>query len=216
MKIGIMGGTFNPIHNAHLRIAEEVRDFLALDKVIFIPAAEPPHKPLAGDLPFEHRYEMVRLAIAENPFFDISDLEKRRGGKSYSIDTLRTLRAEFPADELYFIIGSDSFMDIGAWREYRAIFCCSNIVVVERPGSIVAAPDKALPVAIADEFEFVAEERRLKHVSGHSVYYMEGTPLDISSSGIRGLVKLGRSIRYLLPDAVEHYIQEKRLYSNAG
>lgn len=214
MNIGIIGGTFNPIHLAHLRIAEEVRDEFALDLVMFIPAAEPPHKPLAGDLPFSDRFEMVRLAIAGNRYFTVSDLEQQRGGKSYSIDTLRILRDRHPDDVFHFIIGSDSFKDIGTWREYGAIFASCNIIVVERPRSLVAVPERELPAAIAAEFRTCGDDRHLIHCSGNSVYYKQGVPLDISSSTIRRLAGSGRSIRYLVPEAVERYITEKRLYRN--
>lgn len=215
MKIGIIGGTFNPIHMAHLRIAEEVRDRFGLDKVVFVPAATPPHKPLAGELPFARRFEMVRLAIADNPGFAASDIEAQRGGTSYSIDTLLSLRQGHPDDEFFFIVGSDSFLDFGSWREYAAIFDCCNIVVVERPGAVIAALDAALPVAIAHEFCYYSAEKRLAHRSGYSVYYMEGVPLDISSTAIRDLARLGRSTRYLVSPAVEHYIKEQRLYTDA-
>ncbi len=215
MKIGILGGTFNPIHNAHLRIAEEVRDRFDLERVMFVPASSPPHKPLAGELSFDVRYRMVQLAIADNPAFTISDMEGRRGGKSYSIDTLKALHSAFPHDEFFFIVGSDSFLDIGSWREYAAIFNLCNVVVVERPGAAVVALDAALPVAIAGEFCYYAAEKRLSHRSGYSVYSIEGTLLDISSSDIRGLARLGRSIRYLVPQTVEQYIKEQRIYKDA-
>ena len=213
MKIGILGGTFNPVHNAHLRIAEEVQDRFNLAEVVFVPAAFPPHKALSGDLPFTQRYEMVRRAIADNPFFTLSDLEERRGGTSYSVDTLKALRAQSPADEFFFIVGSDSFIEFGSWRDYAAIFRLCNLVVVERPGSVITALDRVLPVAIAGEFCYHDAEKRLAHSSGYSVYYLEGIPLDISSSTIREHARLGRSIRYLVPDAVEHYIKEQRLYN---
>ncbi|ACM18974.1 nicotinate/nicotinamide mononucleotide adenylyltransferase [Geotalea daltonii FRC-32] len=214
MRIGILGGTFNPIHNAHLRIAEEVRDRLDLERVMFVPAASPPHKLLAGELSFEVRYEMVRLAIADNPFFTISDIEGKRGGTSYSIHTLQELHLAYPADEFFFIIGSDSFLDIGSWKEYAAIFNLCNIVVVSRPGAVADPLDKALPVAIADRFCYHAAEKRLTHSSGHSVYSIAGTLLDISSSEIRTLTRQGRSIRYLLPATVEQYIKEQRIYND--
>ncbi|WP_298271705.1 nicotinate-nucleotide adenylyltransferase [Geobacter sp.] len=216
MKTGILGGTFNPIHHAHLRIAEEVRDRFGLDRVIFIPAAAPPHKPMAGELPFKTRCEMVRLATADNPAFAVSGIEGRRAGKSYSIDTLRELRQEHPGDEFFFIIGSDSFLDISSWREYAAIFDACNIVVVERPGAEVPDLAATLPVAIASRFCYHPAEKRLAHYSGYSVYYLAGVPLDISSSAIRALARLGRSIRYLVPERVEQYIKEQRIYTDAG
>jgi nicotinate-nucleotide adenylyltransferase len=216
MKTGILGGTFNPIHVAHLRIAEAVRDTFALDRVIFIPAAAPPHKPMTVELPFAIRCEMARLATADNPAFCVSDMEGRRSGKSYSIDTIRELRAEYPGDELFFIVGSDSFLDIGSWWEYADIFDVCNVVVVERPGAEVPDLGAALPVAIAPRFCYHAAEKRLAHRSGYSVYYLAGIPLDISSSAIRRLARLGRSIRYLVPGPVERYIKEQRIYSDAG
>jgi nicotinate-nucleotide adenylyltransferase len=215
MKTGILGGTFNPIHNAHLRIAEEARDVFGLDRVIFIPAATPPHKPTVGELTFADRLEMVRLATAGNPHFTVSDMEAVRGGRSYSIDTLRALKLEFPEDELYFIVGADSFNDISTWREYAAIFAICNMVCVQRPGSTINSLAKALPVALAHEFCYDAAAKRLTHSSGHDVYSLHGVLLDISSSHIRHLVRGGHSIRYLVPDAVEQYIKEQRLYTDA-
>ena len=214
-RTGILGGTFNPIHNAHLRIAEEARDLFELDRVIFIPAATPPHKPLVDELSFASRLEMALLAVAGNPGFTVSDMEGVRGGRSYSIDTLRQLRAEQPQDELFFIVGADSFHDIATWREYAAIFGLCNVISVQRPGSTIKNLVEALPVAIAGEFCYDSAAKRLNHCSGHGVYALDGVLLDISSSHIRRLVRGGRSIRYLLPDAVEHYIKEQRLYTDA-
>jgi len=158
---------------------------------------------------------MVRRAIAGNPSFSLSDIEERRGGKSYSIDTLRAFREERPDDEFFFIIGSDSFLEFGSWRDYAGFFDYCNIVVVERPGAVVAALDKALPIAIAPEFCYYGAEKRFAHRSGYSIYYLEGDLLDISSSAIRELARLGRSIRYLVPETVAHYIKEQGLYANA-
>ncbi len=215
MKIGIIGGTFNPIHHAHLRIAEEVRDRFDLTRVLFIPAASPPHKPLAGEVSFTLRLAMVEAAIVDQPAFAASAIEGERTGKSYSIDTVRALRKAHPGDEFFFIVGSDSFLDFSTWYEYKAIFNECNLVVVERPGAEIADLTEALPVAIAPEFCYHAAEHRLAHRSGYSVYYLAGIPLDISSSAIRTLVRQGRSIRYLVPPAVEHYISEQGLYTDA-
>ncbi len=212
MKIGILGGTFNPIHIAHLRIAEEVRESFDLGKIIFVPAATPPHKPLAGDLPFDTRFRMVELAIAGNPAFAVSDIEGKRGGKSYSIDTIHTLRSAYPDDEFFFVVGSDSFLDMGTWRKYSSIFSLCNIVVVERPDAVVLSISSSLPFDILHEFSYFEAEKRLAHKSGYSVYYMKGVPLEISSTGVRRLARLGRSIRFLVPEAVENYIKENKLY----
>jgi nicotinate-nucleotide adenylyltransferase len=215
MKIGIFGGTFNPIHMAHLRIAEEIRDAFNLAKVIFVPAATPPHKPVAENLSFEIRLAMVRMAISGNPGFTFSDIEGQRPGKSYSIDTLHRLRELYPGDEFYFIMGSDSFVDFSNWKEYTAIFNCCNLVAIMRPGVAVTSLRESLPVDIAAEFCYYETEKRLAHKSGYSIYYIVGTQLGISSTGIREMIKVGRSIKYLVPESVEHYIHEQRIYLNA-
>jgi nicotinate-nucleotide adenylyltransferase len=197
---------------AHLRIAEEVRDRFEIDRMILIPALTPPHKPLAGDLPFDLRYRMVELAVADNPFFSVSDIEGKREGKSYSIDTITSFRDKYPGDELYFVIGSDSFLEIGTWFRYREIFSLCNIVVVERPASVVFSMLSSLPVEIQKDFSGEAAGKQLTHHSGHTVNYLEGIPLDISSSAIRSLAASGRSIRYLVPDEVDKFIKDNRLY----
>jgi len=212
LKVGLLGGTFNPIHNAHLRVAETVLDRLALDRIIFIPAATPPHKELAGEISFEHRKKMVELAISDNARFAVSDIEQLRGGRSYTVDTLRELRQSSPDDELFFIIGSDSFLEISSWFSIAKIFTLANIVVVERPEAAISDLTAPLPVAISSEFCYIRNEMRLTHRSGFSVFYLPDTPLAISSSAVRQLLSEGRSIRYLVPDRVVRYIHEKRIY----
>ena len=129
--------------------------------------------------------------------------------------TLRSIRETSPDDELFFIVGADSFNDISTWREYAAIFGLCNVISVQRPGSTITSLAEALPVAIAGEFCYDSAAKRLNHCSGHAVYALDGVLLDISSSHIRLLVQGGRSIRYLIPDAVEQYIKEQRLYVDA-
>lgn len=212
MKTGIFGGTFNPIHFAHLRIAEEIRDTFRLGKVIFVPAATPPHKALADNLSFDRRIAMVNAAVEGNPQFVVSDIEAQRTGKSYSIDTIQLFRELNPGDEYYFIMGSDSFAEIGSWKQYRAIFNCCNIIAITRPGVRIHSLRDALPVDIAHEFCYYEAEKRLAHKSGYSVYHIIGTQLDISSTAIRKMVRSGKSIKYLVPEQVEHYIHEQGLY----
>jgi nicotinate-nucleotide adenylyltransferase len=214
MKTGILGGTFNPIHIAHLRIAEEVLQRLGLDRIIFIPAATPPHKELDGEVSFADRKAMVELAIAGNPSFLVSDIEEQRGGRSYSVDTLRELQKLYPGDELFFIIGSDSFLEISSWYRSAELFTLANIVVVERPEAVVEDLTLPLPLAISDEFCYGSGEMRLTHRSGFSVFYLPGTPLPISSSDIRKAVREGRSIHSQVPERVAGYISEKRIYLN--
>lgn len=213
MKIGLMGGTFNPVHMAHLRIAEEARELCGLDRVMFIPVADPPHKPLAGEVPFHQRCQMVRLAIAGNRAFELSEIEGQRPGKSYSIDTIGAFREQYPQAELYFIIGSDSFLELGLWRRYADILRSCNLIVVERPGRQVSDPLSALPVDIRGELRYTPASRSLEHVGGTCVHFFAGCLLDISSSEIRRLAAAGHSITYLVPPQVEAYIKEQRIYS---
>jgi len=212
MRIGILGGTFNPIHIAHLRIAEEVREACRLDRVLFLPAASPPHKAVEESVSFAHRFAMVEAAISGNPAFAVSDMEARREGKSYSVTTLEILRRARPKDALFFIVGQDSFRDIATWKDYRSLFELAHLVVVSRPGVAQGAPQELVPVAIAEEFCYDSPAKKLRHKSGMSVIFREETFLDISSTRIRGLVAEGRSIRYLVPPAVEEYILLHGLY----
>jgi len=214
VKTGILGGTFNPIHLAHLRIAEEVREACGLDEVLFIPAAIPPHKPeLAA--PFADRLAMVEAAIADHPHFRVSDLEARRSGKSFSVDTLELLRANDPAGERFFIVGLDSFRDIATWKDYNRIFTLAHLVVTARPGVDLPDPVAALPVAVRSEFCYDAQLKKLRHRCGNVVIFLEETRLDISSTLIRGKVASGASIRYLVPPAVATYIAAHDLYRRA-
>lgn len=212
MRTGLLGGSFNPVHNAHLRIAEEALAACLLDRVIFIPAADPPHKPLAGNVSFEHRSTMVRLAIAGHPGFEMSTIEAERGGKSYSIDTIRTYRERQPEEELFFIIGGDSFMEIGTWHRYDEIFRSCNLVVVERPGCPVTNRLDALPEAVRGEFTLESETGRLKHYSGMALIFITGAPLDISSTEIRRLAAGGADLTRYVPHDVAEYISQQRIY----
>ena len=212
-KTGLMGGSFNPIHNAHLQIAESARIAFSLDRVLFIPAADPPHKTLAGDVPFDVRCRMVELAIKGHEAFELSTIEGERSGKSYSIDTIRAFNKRFPTDELFFIIGGDSFREIGLWHAYSAIFASCSIIVVERPGHEIIDPSGTLPVPIKGDFRHDKEGHRLIHYSGHSVYFLKGTPKEISSTEIRRLAASGDSITHLVPSDVAAYISQQRIYS---
>lgn len=211
MKIGLMGGTFNPIHLAHLRIAEEAREQCALDRVIFVPAAVPPHKSDADELPYTERLAMVKLAISGNPRFEYSEIEGRRVGKSYTVETLKLLRHERSNDELYFIIGSDSFLELGLWYKYQELFKLASLIVIERPGSQVSEPISQLPADVRPGFR-TDSGKNLCHESGNRIIFISGTQLEIASTRIRSIRASGGSIRYLVPDQVERFITEKGLY----
>ena len=212
MRIGLLGGSFNPIHNAHLRIAGEAQVACRLDKILFIPAADPPHKPLAGGVSFESRSKMVSMAIAGRPAFEMSTIESERGGKSYSIDTIRTLLERLPDDELFFIIGGDSFLEIGSWHRYAEIFRSCNLIVVERPGCAVINPVDALPDAVRGAFNICGETGLLTHESGSTIFFITGSPLELSSTEIRRLAAAGADITPYVPPDVAAYISQQRIY----
>lgn len=198
-RLGIMGGTFDPIHIGHLACAEQVRDVFGLDGVVFMPAGDPWMKKGKGVTDAEMRYAMVRLAVADNPHFDASRLEIDRAGETYTVDTLRALRAHYPENvELYFISGADAVFNILKWRDSDEIGKLARLVVVTRPG-------------------YILNDARRKYMRTHaSIFHMssiEVTALSISSTDLREKVKKGRSIRYLVPQPVAEYIEQHDLYA---
>lgn len=214
-KVGLFGGTFNPIHFGHLRGAEEVREAFELEEIIFIPASLPPHKVSEKIAEARYRLEMVRLAISENPFFALSDIEIKRPGKSYTIDTIRYFKENFLWN-LYFILGSDAFEEIETWKEYQTLFTLCDFIVMVRPGLELHSFTSRLPTSLRDHFRPGGDNARWIHSSGHSLFFKEITFLDISSTKIRENIALGRSVRYLLPPGVESYIKECGLYRKIG
>jgi nicotinate-nucleotide adenylyltransferase len=212
MRIGLFGGTFNPIHLGHLRSAEVTREAFALDRVYFIPAARPPHKSGADLAPAAHRLKMVELAVIDNPFFSVSAVEVEREGKSYAIDTLRHFLAVFQPSALYFILGVDAFCEIDTWKEYDAIPELCNLIVTSRPGIPMPPPEVLLPVALRSAFWYDSANRMYRHRSGHTVVSYEIEGLHISASAIREKTSLGKSIRYLVPAPVACYMKQHSLY----
>lgn len=212
MRTGILGGTFNPIHNAHLLVAEASLRRCRLDRVLFLPTAVPPHKKIANNISFDHRLEMVRLAITEKPLFQASDLESRRPGTSFSIDTLLALREQFPDDDFFFIIGLDSFRDITTWKNYQRLFELASIVVASRPGPGDDDPLQYLPVAIKEDFCYDERSLKLRHKSGQELFFVHDTRLDISSTMIRDYAANGHAIDDYVPPPVARYIEQHHLY----
>jgi len=210
-KIGLFGGTFNPIHLGHLRGAEDIRESFGLDRVVFLPAAVPPHKVMKNVIDPFSRLEMVRLATAANPFFSVSDVELQRQGNSYSIDTLRTFR-ERQADTFFFILGQDAFAEIETWKEYHELFSLCNFIVMVPAGFEKTPLDARLPAGLTSSFHYNQGERVWLHQSGHTLHFKEITFLDISSTRVRELLQNGKSVKYLVPPEVEAYIQAHGLY----
>jgi nicotinate-nucleotide adenylyltransferase len=189
MRIGILGGTFNPLHMGHLMLAEEALYKLKLDKVIFVPTFIPPHKTLdEAKVKPEDRLEMIRLSIEENDHFEVSTYEIDAKKKSYSIDTLKEFRRLYgAAAQLYFITGSDLLKDLFSWKNVNDIFKISKFAVANRPGYPVTDVPSGVETVVV-------------------------TPIEVSSEDIRRRLKAGRSIRYLVPEVVRRYIEEKGLY----
>ncbi|NCO61584.1 MAG: nicotinate (nicotinamide) nucleotide adenylyltransferase [Deltaproteobacteria bacterium CG23_combo_of_CG06-09_8_20_14_all_51_20] len=216
MKLGFLGGTFDPIHLGHLRSAEEIAESLGLEKVYLIPAALPPHKTGEPVSSFPHRIAMARSAAEKSPLLDVLDLEGRRPGISYSIETLKELNSLFSeAEDLYFIIGTDAFFEIRTWKSYRNLFKYAHFVLVERPGF----PLSRTP-ALLEELEIGASplggEGDFLLPSGRHIFLVSVTHMDISSTRIRNLRGKGKSIRFLIPESVHDYIVQEGLYLSDG
>ena len=216
-RLGILGGTFNPIHFGHLAAAEEVRDRLKLEKVIFIPSFLPPHK-IDDDIPSAvQRQEMVRLALKGNLHASVSDMEIRRGGRSYTVDTIEALQLSHPGTELYFLTGLDSFLEIRTWKDWDRLLTLCSFVVISRDGYRFRdiAPLGFLDVPEQELSALDAREKDQVMITAGSIrVYLERVPFyDISSTDIRTRVREGRSFKYHLPEAVEHYIIENKLYA---
>lgn len=212
--IGILGGTFDPIHFGHLRMAEELAEALDIDQVRFIPAGSPPHRgqPRAES---RHRLEMARMAVAGNPRFLLDDREIVRERPSYSVDTLTDLRAELsPATPLVLFMGSDAFLGLTLWHEWRSLFDLAHIAVAHRPGFSPALWEDALPDALRKQLGKRRTELpgELAEAPAGRVFLHPITQLEISASQIRDRRLRGRSLRYLLPDTLIDYIAENHLY----
>jgi nicotinate-nucleotide adenylyltransferase len=201
MRIGILGGTFDPVHLGHLVMADQCREQAALDQVWFIPAARPPHKQAQQLTTFGQRVEMLELAVAGNPAFRVDRLEQERPGPSYTADTLEELHRRHPENELFLIIGSDCLPDLPSWREPKRLVELATLLIVPRPNGREWTPEqiaKALPPNIPYRLQVV-----------------QIPLLELSSRDIRTRLISGRSIRYLVPRAVECYIEAHHLYRDA-
>lgn len=208
MRVGVFGGTFNPIHFGHLRVAEEVREELGLERVVFVPSSIPPHKELHLGVPAEKRLEIARLAVEGNPCFEISSFEVEEGGSSHSIRTIEHFREVYGITP-YFILGQDAFNEISTWFQFPRFFDLAHFVVMSRPGT--QRPD--LRHVLGDESaRFAKTGTGYRNDAGNFILFVGVTPLDISSTLIRTLCSKGRSVRYLVPEKVEEYMRHERIY----
>lgn len=199
-RIGILGGTFNPIHIGHLILGQEAVEALELETLLFVPSATPPHKDRAKVAPAAHRLAMVAAAIEDNPRFELSDIEIARGGVSYAVDTVSALHQKEPDADLYFIIGSDSLPELHLWKDIHSLMRLCRFVTFERPGSELES------ISVESmQLDMRAARKLLQNV-------IKARLIQISSSEIRHRTAEGLSIKYLVPSAVEIYVAEHGLY----
>lgn len=197
MRIGIMGGTFDPIHFGHLAMAEEAREIFSLDKILFIPSARPPHKVEKNITPEVHRLMMTFLATQSNENFQVSPMEILRDGLSYTLDTMNQLENKFGADtELFFIIGADSMADLPKWHKSKELVAKVHFIATTRPG---------IKVDLEEVKNFFGDDAK-------NIFQVAVPGMEISSTDIRERVKSGRSIKYFVPEVVEEYILKENLY----
>jgi nicotinate-nucleotide adenylyltransferase len=224
VRLGVMGGTFNPIHYGHLAAANEVREAFVLDTVIFVPAAVPPHKDHGEIIDPRHRFMMTMLATVSHPHFVVSSVEIDRPGASYTVDTIAQLKHLYQESKaVYFIVGIDAFLEIASWRQPDVLLGSCHTIVTSRPGynlhELARAPlQQVAAIHPPLSFEPMPGKGPLESPgfqvcdTPYQVYLQEISGLDISSTDIRQRVKTGRSIRYLLPDSVDAYIRKYQLY----
>lgn len=209
--IGIFGGTFDPIHFGHLRLAEEMVAALGLSRVLFIPAGQPPHRE-APRIAAAHRLEMVRCAIAGNPFFAVDAREVQRAQPSYTVESLTSLRDELGPDQpMWLLLGADAFLGLASWHHWQRLFGLANIAVVTRPGSQLLQPDAMQEPLKSEVLNRQVADHTAAGPAG-SVWFQRMTPLEISATAIRETLSRQGSVRYLLPDTVLNYIYEHQLY----
>lgn len=201
-RVGIFGGTFDPVHWGHLIVAEQAREQQQLDEIWFIPASSPPHKQEQSITRFDQRVEMLQLAIAGNPAFKIEEVENERDAPSYTADTLEELKKRHPDAELYLILGSDSLLDLPKWYHPERVLRAASVIVMQRPD---------YPLPTEDQIQNSFADLRAKVTP--RIHLVESPPLvSLASSDLRRRLANGQSIRYLVPRAVERYILEKGLY----
>jgi len=212
---GIFGGTFNPIHMGHLTCCEEVRSSFNLENVIFIPSATPPHKESSEIISASYRYKMVKLGINENTFFEVSNIEMRNTGKSYSINTVFEFKSIFGEKvTLFFIIGLDAFLELETWKDPEELITLCHFIVMLRPGFKFESINETLPNYIKDRIVIDVEKEYLINYNNpeKNVILFPVPGIDLSSTLLRNKLRNGESIKYQVPSNVENFIFENNLY----
>lgn len=197
-NIGVFGGSFNPVHNGHIKLAESAMKILCLSKVIWVPAGCPPHKNTNVE-PASDRLEMLRIALEDKENMEISDIETKRSGKSYTVDTLREIAAKYPDGRLFLLCGADMFLTLQDWYDSGSIFSLCSVVCMAREKG--------------QKEKLLSHGKILKARYGADVFILDELPLFLSSTNIRKLIKQGKSTKGLIPDKVREYIDERKLYT---
>jgi nicotinate-nucleotide adenylyltransferase len=213
--VGILGGTFDPIHYGHLRLSQEVGEGLKLGEVRFVPSGTPPHR-TAPRISALERLEMVRIAVRDNPLFSIDEREIQRSGPGYTVDTLTELRREIgPTRPLCLLVGADAFLDLATWSRWHELFGLAHIVVAHRPGFPVDTWQDRMPQPLAREYasRMLRQPLAVHLAPAGGIAVVAIAALDISATRIRDCIAAGTSPRYLLPDSVLDYIQTRQLYT---
>jgi len=217
-RTGLFGGTFNPIHNGHLQAALDIQHQLRLDHLFFIPSAQPPHKDKVNLVSAQERLEMVRLALKGHAPLEVSDIEIRRGGRSYTYDTIQYFKQSDPGRELYFLVGMDAFLEINTWKSAKQLFDEVAFVVMSRPPHAPTDPllrahlERFIGRHISNDYHFETGRNRFQHPFKPPVILARVTPVDISSSRIRAMLAGGEPIDRWVPPAVADFIARKGLY----
>jgi nicotinate-nucleotide adenylyltransferase len=211
LRIGVYGGTFDPVHLGHVLPVEETRVNLGLDRILYVPASQPPHKPASPSAPAHHRFAMLALALEPYPNLLLSDFEVLRGGTTYTIETLRHLRAQREDAEILLVLGSDSLAQIETWRSFREILAEFRLAVVGREGFTREALCRALPKDVAERFA-PEGSRPGGDVREHSIYWGGNAPVTISSTWLRRAIPAGENLSESLPENVAAYLRKHALY----
>jgi nicotinate-nucleotide adenylyltransferase len=220
MQIGLFGGTYNPVHLGHIQVAREIKDGFSLDRIYIIPSALPPHKEPGNMANAVDRLEMARLAFSGEAGFIVSDVELKRSGPSYTIDTLHYFKSLLPEQaRLYWILGLDAFLEINTWMSFKELFKLVPFIVLSRPGegggSISCVRERLelfIHNHISGGYTFSEQDRHFSHRTYCPIHCFDVTPIDISSTHIRDALKENRSIQRMVPNIVENYLKHKRLY----